>query len=115
MTVNGTKCQLVPSSLRDEIKRKWLSLGGDDSNPIERISFSIQQLGDQLMIVPHSMGGGGGEGGAVPVAGFIGNVVTGGGESSDAMFSQMFLMQQQVEDLRNEISASFVDCRRHIK
>lgn len=115
VTVNGTKCQLVPSSLRDEIKRKWLSSGGDDSNPIERISFSIQQLGDQLMIVPLSMGGGGGEGGAVPVAGFMGNVVTGGGESSDAMFSQMFLMQQRVEDLRNEISASFVDCRRHIK
>ena len=57
VTVNGTKCQLVPSALRDEIKRKWLSSGGEDSNPIEKISFSVQQLGDQLMIIPLSMGG----------------------------------------------------------
>jgi hypothetical protein len=33
----------------------------------------------------------------------------GGGECSDAMFSQLFTMQQQVEDLWNEISANFIE------
>ena len=41
VTVNGTKCQLVPSALHDEIKRNWLSSGGEDSNPIEKILFSV--------------------------------------------------------------------------
>jgi len=67
------------------------------------------------MIAPLSMRGDGGEGGAMPVAGLMGNVVAGRGESSDAMFSQLFLMQQRVEDLRNKISASFVESRHHIK
>ncbi len=67
------------------------------------------------MIAPLSMRGDGGEGGAMPVAGLMGNVVAGRGESSDAMFSQLFLMQQRVEDLRMEISASFFESRRHIK
>ena len=39
VTVNGTKCNFLPSALRDEIKRKWLSLGGEDSNPIEIFRF----------------------------------------------------------------------------
>jgi hypothetical protein len=36
-------------------------------------------------------------------------------ESSDAMFSQLFLMQQQVEDLRMEISANFIESCRHLR
>jgi hypothetical protein len=74
---------LVPTAMRDKIMCKWLSSGGEDSNPIEKILFSVQQLGNQLMLVPLSMGRAvrdEGEGGATLVAGSPGNVVAGGGE-----------------------------------
>ncbi len=115
VTVNGTECRLIPPAMRDEIKGKWLSSGGEDVNPIEKISFAVQQLGDQLMIVPLCMGGAAGEGAVPVVQGSTGNGIAGGGESSDAMFAQLFLMQQRVEDLRMEISASLFDSRCHIK
>jgi hypothetical protein len=81
VTVNGTECRLVPTAMRNKIMHKWLSLGGEDSNPIEKILFSVQQLGNELMLFPLSMGRAArdeGEGGAASVAGFMGNVVAGG-------------------------------------
>jgi hypothetical protein len=52
VTVNGTRCSIVPTVLGDKIKQKWLCAGGSEVNPVKRIVFSVQQLGDQLMIIP---------------------------------------------------------------
>jgi hypothetical protein len=85
VTVNGTRCFVVPTVLGDKIKRKWLCAGGSEVNPIERILFSLQQLGDQLMILPLckriSTTRDESEGGAVPAeeAGLMGHEAAGGG------------------------------------
>jgi hypothetical protein len=50
VTVNRTKCSIVPIMLGDKIKRKWPCAGGSVVNPIERILVSVQQFWDQLMI-----------------------------------------------------------------
>jgi hypothetical protein len=84
VTVNGTRCSVVPTVLGDEIKQKWLCTGGSEVKPIKRISFSMQQLGDQLMIVPLckriSATRDKSKGGAVPAgeAGLTGHEAAGG-------------------------------------
>ncbi len=85
VTVNGTRCSVVPTMLGDEIKQKWLCARGSEVNPIKRILFSVQQLGDQLMIVPLrkriSATRDKSEGGVVPAeeAGLTGLEAAGGG------------------------------------
>ncbi len=67
------------------IKQKWLCAGGSEVNPIKTILFSVQQLGDQLMIVPLckriSATRDESKGGVVPAeeAGLTGHKAAGGG------------------------------------
>ena len=53
VTVGGTVCSLIPTTLADQIMSAWVGAGGlPDVNPVEKIPLKIQQLGDELMIVP---------------------------------------------------------------
>ena len=52
-SVNGYTVPLIPPHLASNIKDCWVVAGNSpDVNPIEKVSLSIQQVGDQLMIVP---------------------------------------------------------------
>ena len=51
--MNGYTVPLIPCHLASNIKDYWVVTGNSpDVNPIEKMSLSIQQVGDQLMIVP---------------------------------------------------------------
>ena len=59
VSVNGSTISLLPFELSKEIRQKWRlctvaeGLSKEAVNPIENILFTVQQLGNQLMIVPH--------------------------------------------------------------
>lgn len=97
-TVNGTEYSLIPQDLGQKILKKWQQAGGDpELNPIEKIPFSVQQLGDQMVVVPLCKvpAARGRDEGVVPVmeAGLMGGEAA-GGVCSDIFFSQLFHMQQ---------------------
>ena len=52
-TVNEYTVPIIPPQLASDIKDRWVGAGNSpDVNPIEKISLAVQQLGDQLVIVP---------------------------------------------------------------
>ncbi len=52
-TVNEFTFPLIPIAMAQEIKGKWISGGGSPSdNPIKKNWLAIQQLVDQLVVVP---------------------------------------------------------------
>ena len=52
-TVNGYTVTIIPPQIASDIKDCWVVLGNSpDVNPIEKIALAVQQLGDQLVIVP---------------------------------------------------------------
>jgi len=52
-SVNGYTVPLIPPHLASNMKDCWVVAGNSpDVNPIEKVSLSIQQVGDQLVIVP---------------------------------------------------------------
>ena len=59
VSVNGSTISLLSFELGKEIRQKWWlctvaeGLSEEAVNPIENILFTVQQLGNQLMIVPH--------------------------------------------------------------
>jgi hypothetical protein len=60
VSVNGSTISLLFFELGKEIRQKWRLCTGAEGlseeavNPIKKISFTVQQMGDQLMIVLHS-------------------------------------------------------------
>ena len=53
VTVNGYTLPIIPVELASLIKERWIAAGKDPvDNPIEKISLVVQQLGDQLAIIP---------------------------------------------------------------
>ena len=51
--VNGYTVHIIPLQLASDIKDCWGVAGNSpDVNPIQKISLAVQQLGDQLVIVP---------------------------------------------------------------
>ena len=53
MTINGYTLPIIPIELASLIKERWIAAGKSQvDNPIEKIPLAIQQLGDQLAIVP---------------------------------------------------------------
>ncbi len=130
-TVNEFTFPLIPIAMAQEIKGKWISGGGSPSdNPIEKIGLAIQQLGDQLVVVPlvHPCVGGISNNYSLPEpsnshhtyvpmedeapAAGTSTAIT---NDSHVLFSQQFLMQQQVKDLRQEFLAAFANQRRFLQ
>ncbi len=124
-TVNEFTFPLIPIAMAQEIKGKWISGGGSPSdNPIEKIGLAIQQLGDQLVVVPlvHPCVGGISNNYSLPEPSNshhtyvpmedeapAAGTSTAIANDSHVLFSQQFLMQQQVEDLRQEFLAAFAN------
>ncbi len=53
ITVNGHTFPIIPDQLTLLMKEQWMAAGNSPvNNPIEKISLAVQQLGDQLAIVP---------------------------------------------------------------
>ena len=53
MTVNGYTFPIIPVELASLIKERWVAAGkAPAANPIEKISLIVQQLRDQLAIIP---------------------------------------------------------------
>ena len=53
MTVNGYTLPIIPKELATAMKECWIAAGNSLAcNPVEKISLAVQQLGDQLAIVP---------------------------------------------------------------
>ncbi len=53
MTVNGYTLSIIPKELASAMKERWIAAGNSLAcNPVEKISLAVQQLGDQLAIVP---------------------------------------------------------------
>lgn len=124
-SVNGYTVPLIPPQLASHIKDCWVAAGNSpDMNPIEKISLSVQQMGDQLVIVPictaqvdgETGRGGDGDvdaeedGGRVVPAANAGSDWPGKCGSSldmDTLFSQQYILQQRMEDLRQEMISLF--------
>ena len=53
MTVNGYILPIIPKELASAMKERWIAAGNSLAcNPVEKILLAVQQLGDQLAIVP---------------------------------------------------------------
>ena len=52
MVINGHILPILPTQLAQRIKVCWISAGNPPENPIKKIPLAVQQLGDQLAIVP---------------------------------------------------------------
>mgnify|MGYP006188924653 CR=1 FL=1 len=123
--MNGYTVPLIPPHLASNIKDCWVVAGNSsDVNPIEKVSLSIQQVGDQLVIVPicshasphvatrvdgETCGDSDVVVGVAPAAN-AGSNGSWAGKSSievETLFSQQFILQQRMEDLRQEIISLF--------
>ena len=118
---NGDSHSIIPGELAGSIRSKWAAAGGDaGTNPVEKVPLFVTQNGDQLALVPvfcgvdagRSESGEGGHGIAAAV------------ETSEARFnnsdrdeiivSQNHIMQQRLEDTRNEIFSMLADHKRYM-
>ena len=117
-SVNGYTVPLIPPHLASNIKDCWVVAGNSpDVNPIETVSLSIQQVGDQLVIVPICSHASppvetrvaGETGGDVDVEGGVAPATNAGSGKSEVelLFSQQFQIQQRIEDLREEMNNMF--------
>ncbi len=132
-TVNEYTVHIIPPQLASDIKDRWLGSGNSpDVNPIEKISLAVQQLGDQLVIVPirHpappametqvdgvDVVDGETEGdvdvgvdrGVAPAAnaGSKGYWASKSSMETETLFLQQFILQQRMEDLRQEMISLF--------
>ncbi len=130
---------MVPKKVARRVKGQWLSSGGYAAkNPIKKIGLAIQQIGDQLIIValihhcvaqisvPSVIKGAGitvlltgnfdndtiatlpmAEAATAPVAAAGPLMAT--HYDYYMLFSQQFMIQQQVEDLRQELINKFTN------
>ncbi len=140
MVINGHTLPILPTQLAQRIKGCWIGAGNPPENPIEKIPLAVQQLGDQLAIVPlrRPVTSGGaapveqqGEGAAAeescataPDEGVVRDTANAGSEDywsgksaldTEVLFSQQFQLQQRLEDLRQEMIGLFRGQQRYLQ
>jgi hypothetical protein len=112
----GKSYSIIPEDLAARIMDKWLAAGGDaNMNPIEKIALEARHNGDQLILVPlvqQTMQMGVDEGGAVE----SGDTSIGAGVDSDreVLLAQNHLLQQSVEELKNEMISILAEHRNYM-
>jgi hypothetical protein len=115
---NGKSYAIIPEDLAVRIQEKWVSAGGDASiNPIEKIALEARHNGDQLILVPlvrHGDAGAGGDNGEV--TGAVTDTSPGAGVDidRDVLLSQNHLLQQCVEDMKNEMISILAEHRQYM-
>ena len=129
--VSGAQRTLIPMRLAQEIQLEWIHAGGiPDVNPVEKIGLAVVQNGEQMCLVPlrapHCHGNDGNEGaigmeepwmGMEPAGGLEEQGITGTAEYNgrvSVLTSQLFLLQNRVEDLKNELSSILADHKRYM-
>ena len=123
--VSGAQRTLIPTRLAEEIQREWIHVEGiPDVNPVEKIGLAVVQNGEQMCLVTlrtHRHDNDGGNEGAIgmeePRMGIEEQGTTGtpeyGGRVS-VLTSQLLLLQNRVEDLKNELSSILADHKRYM-
>ena len=129
--VSGAQRTLIPMRLAQEIQLEWIHAGGiPDVNPVEKIGLAVVQIGEQMCLgplrAPHCHGNDGNEGaigmeepqmGMVPAGGLGEQGITGTAEYDgrvSVLTSQLLLLQNRVEDLKNELSSILADHKRYM-
>ena len=113
---NGKSYSIIPEDLAASIQNKWLSAGGDANiNPIEKVALEARHNGDQLILVPLvqqqlPMAADGG------VAVESANTDIGGVDNNDrdVLLAQNQLLQQSVEELKNEMISILAEHRNYM-
>ena len=122
---NGASHAIIPGRLAESIQSRWVAAGGDAGfNPVEKVPLSVQQNGDQLVLVPVFRGGdaggdaGGGGRGVAAAAAMLEAAASepAGFNNSDRelFLSQNHMTQQRLEDTRNEIFSMLADHKRYM-
>ena len=128
--VSGAQRTLIPIRLAEEIQLEWIHAGGiPDVNPVEKIGLAVVQNREQMCLVPlraHRHDNDGNEGaigmeeprmGMEPAGGLEEHGTTGTPEYDgrvSVLTSQLFLLQNRVEDLKNELSSILADHKRYM-
>ena len=128
--VSGAQCTLIPTRLAEEIQLEWIHAGGiPDVNPVEKIGLAVVQNGEQMCLVilrTHRHDNDGNEGaigmeeprmGMEPAGGLEEQGTTGTPEYDgrvSVLTSQLFLLQNRIEDLKNELSSILADHKRYM-
>ena len=118
---NGKSYSIIPEDLAAQIKEKWISAGGDvNMNPIEKIPLEARHNGDQLVLVPLVHRGdadadennnGGVAAAAMDTTSFVDGVVD---SDRDVLLAQNHLLQQCVEDMKNEMISILAEHRQYM-
>ena len=123
--VSGAQRTLIPTRLAEEIQREWIHVEGiPDVNPVEKIGLAVVQNGEQMCLVTlrtHCHDNDGGNEGVIgmeePRMGIEEQGTTGTPEYDgrvSVLTSQLLLLQNRVEDLKNELSSILADHKRYM-
>ena len=118
---NGESYPIIPNDVSAQIQEKWISAGGDAStNPIEKVPLEARHNGDQLVLVPLVHRGDGdaeNDNGGVDVAATEGGITSLAGvvdSERDVLLAQNHLLQQCVEDMKNEMVSILAEHRQYM-
>ncbi len=128
--VSGAQRTLIPTRLAEEIQLEWIHAGGiPDVNPVKKIGLAVVQNGEQMCLAPlcaHRHDNDGNEGaigmeeprmGMEPAGGLEEQGITCTPEYDgrvSVFTSQLLLLQNCVEDLKNELSSILADHKRYM-
>ncbi len=108
---NGKSYSIIPEDLAARIQNLWASAGGDLTvNPIEKIKLEPRHNGDQLVLVPLVNDG------VAGVADVSADTAVGAGVDNDrdVLLAQNHLLQQCVEDMKNEMVSILAEHRQYM-
>ena len=118
---HGKSYTIIDKDLAAQIQGEWVSAGGDGLiNPIEKIPLEAKHSGDQLILVPllrrdrHDVDAEEDDCGRVTGTGEETTTRSGVDNERDIIVSQNHLLQQSVEDLRNEMCSILADHRQYM-
>jgi len=113
---NGESYSIIPDDLAARIQERWISAGGDaNMNPIEKIPLEARHNGDQLVLVP-LVPLAENDNGEVAVAAAAATTSFPGVDNSDrdVLIAQNHLLQQCVEDMKNEMISILAEHRQYM-
>ena len=107
---NGKSYSIIPEDLAERIQNLWASAGGDLTvNPIEKIKLEARHNGDQLVLVPLVNDGVAADAGVA-----VASADTGVDSDRDVLLAQNHLLQQCVEDMKNEMMSILAEHRQYM-
>jgi hypothetical protein len=112
---NGKSYSIIHEDLAARIQDMWVSAGGDANvNPVEKIALEPRHSGDQLILVPLVNDTGDVADGGVAVASVDITIGAGVDSDRDVLLAQNHLLQQCVEDMKNEMVSILAEHRQYM-